>query len=501
MNTEDSDATVQPKHDPEYGVLICLKCRYAVQKSALDSHLLRHKIYREERKRLVGSVSYLNVLEPDLVSTPAPSSPALAYITKFSGLRCTVPQCGHLTVSTKRMRLHWKQTHGSLELPISDSDFARNAVLQTFFRGNKVKYFEVESLHAADADNSGSPNPARVDRSEHVDQSYAPSERRSLIPSVEPHTSLPGPADASDMCMLRYFHHFATTTSRTLPYSSSSPLEEHYWQDAVVSAALQHNWLMQGLLAISAGHMAVSTTDSEAKKLHCEYEAHYASKFSSRAERTELDETVEDMGDHVRCLLHLAEIALHQTSTDRAKDLLQRRCIAVSLRGCLHQDSTIMVSPTLLDEEEATENDDLADGPLEGLRTLRTRMFELLGQPANISDALTILKAIELLQEICSSIAPDDSIEVCWNTAAAWLKDVPHHFHEMVNDQDSIALLMMTYWSAIMVTRMEKQGRWFLKGVVKALVLQVAEKLVVEKHPLLLLILDFEGTDSLDLPL
>jgi hypothetical protein len=52
---------------------------------------------------------------------------------------------------------------------------------------------------------------------------------------------------------------------------------------------------------------------------------------------------------------------------------------------------------------------------------------------------------------------------------------------------------MMIYWSAIMVARVERQGCWFLKGVVKASVSQIAEKLVVDKHPLLPLILDFGG--------
>jgi hypothetical protein len=63
----------------------------------------------------------------------------------------------------------------------------------------------------------------------------------------------------------------------------------------------------------------------------------------------------------------------------------------------------------------------------------------------------------------------------------------------MADDQDPVALLMMTYWSVIMVTRVERQDCWFLSGVVKASVRQIVEKLMVEKHPLLPLILDFEG--------
>jgi len=83
MSSDDLDAAVLLEHDPRHGVLICLKCRYAVQRSALDSHLLRHKIYREERKRLVASVSHLNILEPDKVSIPVPTSLVLAHITRF----------------------------------------------------------------------------------------------------------------------------------------------------------------------------------------------------------------------------------------------------------------------------------------------------------------------------------------------------------------------------------------------------------------------------------
>lgn len=494
MDTEDSDSTVQLKHDPEYGVLICLRCRYAVQKSALNSHLLRHKIYREERKRLVASVSHLNVLEPDEVSTPAPSSPALAYMTKFAGLRCTVAQCGHLTVSMKRMKLHWKQTHGSLELPIRDSDLARDAVLQTFFRGNKVRYFEVESTYTADLDNPISHDEtSHLDPSDHLVQPRNSDGVQSPIPSIEPQ-SLLSPGNESDMCMLRYFHHFVTVTSLTLPFNIDSPLKGRHWQEAVISEALQYSWLMQGLLAISACHMVVLTTDPEAKARHCEYKAHYTSNFGSWARCSVLDETVEQMGDHVRCLLYLAETALRQTSTNRASDPLQRRSTTDSLRACMYPESTIVRPSTLLSDEEAAKNDDLAEGPIEGLRTLRSRMFEFLGQPANISNTLTILKSIELLQETCSSVGPHDSVEVCWSAAAAWLKSVPNNFHDMVDDQDSIALLVMTYWSAIMISRVERKGCWFLKGVANASVLQIARKLVMEKHPLLPLILDFEGS-------
>jgi hypothetical protein len=64
-------------------------------------------------------------------------------------------------------------------------------------------------------------------------------------------------------------------------------------------------------------------------------------------------------------------------------------------------------------------------------------------------------------------------------------------FHEIINEQDPVALLVMAYWSAFLVARVERHGCWFLKGVAKASVLQAAERLVADKHLLLLLILDF----------
>lgn len=118
-------------------------------------------------------------------------------------------------------------------------------------------------------------------------------------------------------------------------------------------------------------------------------------------------------------------------------------------------------------------------------------MFALLGRPDNVWDALTIIESIESLTETCNRIVMHDDFEECWNAAAGWLKGVPHRFHEMIDNLDPVALLVMAYWSAIMVTRAERQGCWFLKGVVKASILEVAGRLVVDEHPLLPLILDF----------
>jgi hypothetical protein len=72
------------------------------------------------------------------------------------------------------------------------------------------------------------------------------------------------------------------------------------------------------------------------------------------------------------------------------------------------------------------------------------------------------------------------------------LENISDHFHEMVDDLDPVALLVMAY--AIMVARAERRGCFFSRGVARASVLQVAERLVAEKHPLLPLMLEIGGS-------
>lgn len=79
------------EYDPTYRVLICRKCDYAIQKSAIDGHLLRHKIYREDRRRLLRLIENLELLEPDDVPVPVSDSAPIATLPVFSAYRCICP--------------------------------------------------------------------------------------------------------------------------------------------------------------------------------------------------------------------------------------------------------------------------------------------------------------------------------------------------------------------------------------------------------------------------
>lgn len=128
------------KHLPDYGVVVCRACQFAVQPQALPSHLLRHQIYRNERRTLLNRLSKLGLRDPDDVPTPDPNGPPLSTLPLHRGYVCLAPSCTHSCVSQKRMFQHWSEAHGEHD---SKNVKARPAALQTFFRGNKIRYFEV----------------------------------------------------------------------------------------------------------------------------------------------------------------------------------------------------------------------------------------------------------------------------------------------------------------------------------------------------------------------
>lgn len=130
-------------YNATYRILICRECQYAIQKSAISSHLLRHKIYREERQALLSFANGLDLFEPEQVPVPVSGTPAVDGLPVISGYRCiSSSDYEGLCASLKRMKRHQSDFHSVNDLSNVHA-FARPAQLQTFFRGTKLQYFEV----------------------------------------------------------------------------------------------------------------------------------------------------------------------------------------------------------------------------------------------------------------------------------------------------------------------------------------------------------------------
>ena len=509
------------EYNSDYSLLICRQCQYAIQKSALESHLLRHKIYRSARKRLLSSIAQLHLLEPQHVILPAPGSPPVDALPILSGYRCTAAACQHLTVSSKCMRRHWSEIHqhdGSVPLP---SSFARPVKLQTFFRGTKVRYFEVVSPTAPliNADDGGDDD---VDsRKDHHEESE--DEGPDAITTTQPSPPrVPAPpgmthdASSTDFNLetLTYFHIFSTMSCLTLPGDKDPQSGKHYWQMHIISQALRRHWLMCGLLAISTYHSAALTDDIMTKRIDLARGEQLTSKFIAGLEQStgcdlgreaaEVEKEVKRTGEQIRCLLRCAQWALaDSTFHDDSVPSHQLLSIMATIRGCVLPDSSLRSngiwndSPGL-QEQSSTQalrnashllpphtnspNDNTPSALLDLLHTLPYRMAEAFGRPASAEDIFSTLSAITTIAQCCEISFSSDETGAAWHGVATWLARVPDHFNQMVGRDDPAALVVVAHWALILVKRAERVGCWVLKGLAKVVVMLIQRILSVQGH-------------------
>ena len=502
------------EYNSEYSLLICRECKYAIQKTALGSHLLRHKIYRGDRQRLLSSIAQLDLLEPHYVPLPAPGSPPINALPILSGYRCTASGCQHLTASSKRMKRHWSEIHGlGGSVPLSSS-FARPVKLQTFFRGTKIRYFEVawptEPLDNTDDDgDDDGDDPEEEGYSAIIATPPPPPPLRVAAPTGVAHD--PFPADFN-LETLKYFHHFTSISSLTLPGAEGSQSAKHYWQMHVVSQALRQRWLMCGLLAISAHHLATLADDTMTKGLHRERGVQFSSEFSAGLEQTtgcdsslepaEIEEEAKKTGEQIRCLLHCAQWASAEPTFDHGFVApCQLLSIMSTVRGCVLPNSTLNYRDIQNDGQERQEelfaqgflhtrsssrvgnprmksfSDNTPSVLRNLLRALPFRIAEGLGKSESAQDVFTTLTAISTVVECCDISFACDEAGAAWLGVATWLANVPDHFNQMVRRQHPAALVVLAHWAATLVKRAEHVGCWFLKGSAKTIVLQVARQL------------------------
>jgi hypothetical protein len=126
---------------PDFKVIVCTSCHYALQPQAISRHLKDiHHILRSHRKPYLQYISGFDLDDPEdvlrsvnhLREFPVPGLPV------WDGLKCTYHGCFHLCITEKRMKSHWTLEHG--RSGHHESDWVA-APLQTFFSGNSLRYF------------------------------------------------------------------------------------------------------------------------------------------------------------------------------------------------------------------------------------------------------------------------------------------------------------------------------------------------------------------------
>jgi Orsellinic acid/F9775 biosynthesis cluster protein D len=483
------------EYDAKHCVLICRECQYAIQKSAVNSHLLRHKIYRGEKRRLLASIAQLELLEPDDVRLPPKGSPPVDGLPVISGYSCTATDCESLYGSDKRMRRHWSEIHGFSDPP---SSFSRPVNLQTFFRGNKLRYFEVV--------------PPTSERSPAVDAESITGQQDIFTTKTPIRQNFESPHPFSplsdwDLETLRYFHHFTTTTSLTLPAETHDFTK--YWQIDIVDQALRSRWLMCGLLAISASHLAVLSDEETTKLLHWTQSKHFQSQFCTKWEEVKNDSGMAKVHEAKvaaqmvciqRCYRWTSESPAAIQETNPEPEQFDLQSFIATIQGCADSNFALrseVSTEDMLEERRIQARSDLAENPetksndntppefLIRLRALPYRMAEVLDKPENAMDFFAAMSAINALVECCSLSYSTDEMRLSWAGMESWLRKLSDHFIHMMLQHHYAALIVLAQWS-VLVERVERDG-WFLKGSAKLLVRLIARELPNDRKILSLL--------------
>ncbi|KAL5432311.1 hypothetical protein PMIN05_008967 [Paraphaeosphaeria minitans] len=462
------------EYNPDYGVLICRECEYAIQKSAVQSHLLRHKIYRAERQNLLSAIARFELREPNDVELPDPTARPIAALPILDGYLCLHHDCRNLCASVKRMRRHWADVHGGVE---HFGTMAREIKMQTFFRGTKIRYFEVspdstqqmldqeeatedEDLVDSSEEQSSESLESDYERASDAEGTGAPKENllSRMLFSPE-YTSGISPPIGFEFETIKSFHRFTSLTHLTLP-NPGIDTTEGYWQATFLPVALSKHWMMSGLLAIAEYHMVADTDDQGEVETHGERAMQLFSGFLTGRREASLPvrgaiHSPEDkdeerrVGGQVMCVLRCAQWALMEPGPgQRTNSFLSFPFQLHNLLSALRSFSLIERNGNFGTPEKvfahaaqvfrrrsqsgALEESEDTAALLNRLDQLPSRMSDVFGRPNDLKDVMATLAAIAtLVEHYSASFTPDISPlspNAVWHSMVQWPSKVPENF-------------------------------------------------------------------------
>ena len=463
------------KHLPEFGVVICWACKFAVQPQALASHLLRHQIYRNERQQLLKRLSTLNLLEPEDVSVPAPDAPPLPILPVQRGYMCLFPNCSHSCVSHKRMSQHWREQHGEHD---SKNVRARPATLQTFFRGNKIRYFEVNGI-------SQTPSPGGITVLPTSDSKLPSwSGFQELVPSPgsssedDEDGALPEPTPALDMQVVRYFHHYTNTPCLT-PHRGEHESRE-FWTETIYQEAFKHHFLMYGILGIAAVHLALEAQDMETCQMHrsaaIKYQSAGMEVFRSVMKNPDTTNSValiaygRFIGIQRLMLQQLEdryEISPPEASSNSLADVVEMflmfrgsQQLLLSLQQLLPHGSDFILKQDELnghrvfDDNMSIDNDELSccstsSARLTRIKALPQRLAELRALQDD-NELQAVKQATTALLTSTSRSYASDKIAARWSSFSIFVRSISDYFLRMLEAGRPAALVLFAHWCPLL---------------------------------------------------
>ncbi|RDW77360.1 hypothetical protein BP6252_05413 [Coleophoma cylindrospora] len=301
---------------PAHKVLICKLCQYAIQPAAIPRHLKDlHHIYRSHRRPFIEYASQYTLSEPSEVVLPQAHEFPVPFLPVEDGVSCDAEGCGHLCVTVKRMKSHWTTVHHSAT---PESRSWRNVKLQTFFRGNQLQYFEVSEVLTPPPDHEMIPKQSERD----MNYRDVQNEYDSPMPSPPSDNTLAqqaqqprGPRIHLGPNEMELLNHFTTSTYESV---ASNPGTERIWKTIAPQLGMEHPFLMHGILACAALHLAHLYPDHR-----YEYNlraANHQDQALSEFRKVVSVPVTEENGNAVYAFTHL--LVIHVFASDGYEDSL-----------------------------------------------------------------------------------------------------------------------------------------------------------------------------------
>jgi hypothetical protein len=285
---------------------------------------------------------------------------------------------------------------------------------------------------------------------------------------------------------LELLHFYTTTTSFTL---SSRPELQQIWQQVIPQIAFNHHFLLHGILAFSALHLARSQPERKTL-LYTEASVHH--NIGLRMFRTAMSNITPQNCD--ACFAFSSIIAAYawassnqtgdlffsDTSVSENKSNVEwasllrgvHTLLKVAGEWMASSSMNLMLQPRHIDPELARAADPEGSAKLIAL----SELWDSSSGKFNADDVEVLNETLNLLHEACGLVASSDfdhQIDMIL-VVYGWPIQVPEAFFAMVKEQKPEALVVLAHYS-LLLNKVDKF--WYMQGMSRRLLQTIHSKL------------------------
>jgi hypothetical protein len=285
---------------------------------------------------------------------------------------------------------------------------------------------------------------------------------------------------------LELLHFYTTTTSLTL---SNRPDLQRIWQQVVPQIAFTHDFLLHGILALSALHLAHSQPE---RKTLLYTEASFHHDVGVKGFRIAMSNIAPENCD--ACLAFSTIVAAYAwASSDRAGDLFFSDTPASEERSNIEWASLLRGVLTLLDVAEEWMSSSLLKmilhpppmtstpaevmDPQLGIKlSALSRLWELSPEAFSIDELEALNTTLALLLEECELVMSfyDDQLIDIVSIVYGWPIKVPAVFLAMVQEFRPEALIVLAHYSLLLN---KAESVWLMQGMSRRLLQTIHKKI------------------------